>query len=262
MEIRATFHKSAQSLLCPTLYDPVVCSLPGSSIHGILQARILEWVAISFSRGPSQPGDRTRSPALEADALTSEPPGKPMNYSSDRFLCMVHMPVYTLCMKVSCVWTIHTIFFQKYDTDHEVESPCVTNIRTSPALRSSWGLHHPHSAHPPKPGPASLDPVLTWQPWHPFTSTARHEPWCDLIRNLLGTRRASLVTHMVKNLPAMWETQVRSLGWEDPLRRESLPTPVFWPGEFHGLYRPWGGKESDRTEQLSLSLMPYKLRKH
>ena len=45
---------------CPTLCDPVVCSLPGSSVHGILQARILEWVAISFSRGSSRPRDRTR----------------------------------------------------------------------------------------------------------------------------------------------------------------------------------------------------------
>ena len=35
-------------------------------------------------------------------------------------------------------------------------------------------------------------------------------------------------------------------------KRERLPTPVFWPGEFHGLYRPWGHKESDTTEQLSL----------
>ena len=38
---------------CPTLCDPMDCSLPGSSIHGIFQARILEWVAISFSRGSS-----------------------------------------------------------------------------------------------------------------------------------------------------------------------------------------------------------------
>ena len=38
-----------------------------------------------------------------------------------------------------------------------------------------------------------------------------------------------------------------------PWRRERLPTPVFWPGEFHGLYSPWGHKESDTTEQLSLS---------
>ena len=52
------------------------CSLPGSSIHGILQARILEWVAISFSRG--SPGIKPGSPALEADALTSETPGKPL----------------------------------------------------------------------------------------------------------------------------------------------------------------------------------------
>ena len=44
---------------CPTLCDPVVCSPPGSSIHGILQARILEWVVIPFSRGSSPPRDRT-----------------------------------------------------------------------------------------------------------------------------------------------------------------------------------------------------------
>ena len=45
---------------CPTLCDPVDCSLPGSSVHGILQARMLEWVAISFSRASSRPRDRTR----------------------------------------------------------------------------------------------------------------------------------------------------------------------------------------------------------
>ena len=50
--------KSLQS--CPTLCNPVDCSLPGSSIHGILQARILERVAISFSRGSSRPRDRTQ----------------------------------------------------------------------------------------------------------------------------------------------------------------------------------------------------------
>ena len=45
---------------CPTLCDPMDCSLPGFSVHGILQARIVEWVTISFSRGSSQPGDQTR----------------------------------------------------------------------------------------------------------------------------------------------------------------------------------------------------------
>ena len=43
----------------PTLCDPVDCSPPGSSVHGILQARILEWAAIRFSRGSSPPGDQT-----------------------------------------------------------------------------------------------------------------------------------------------------------------------------------------------------------
>ena len=58
---------------CLTLWDPVDCSPPGSSIHGILQARTLEWVAISFSRGIfSDPGIEPRSPALQADDLTSE----------------------------------------------------------------------------------------------------------------------------------------------------------------------------------------------
>ena len=57
--------------------------------------------------------------------------------------------------------------------------------------------------------------------------------------------RASLVAQSVKNPPALWETWVQFLGWEDPWRREQLPTLVFWPGEFHGLYSPRGRKESD-----------------
>ena len=63
---------------------------------------------------------------------------------------------------------------------------------------------------------------------------------------------------MVKNPPAMQETPVLFLSWEDPWRRERLPTPVFWPGEFRGLYSPWGHKESDMTEQISLSLFKIK----
>ena len=61
---------------CPTLCDLMDCSLPGSSIHGIFQARVLERVAISFSRGSSDPGIEPRSPTLQAGALPSEAPGK------------------------------------------------------------------------------------------------------------------------------------------------------------------------------------------
>ena len=52
--------ESEVSQLCPTLSDPMDCSLPGSSVHGIFQAIILEWIAISFSKESSRPRDRTR----------------------------------------------------------------------------------------------------------------------------------------------------------------------------------------------------------
>ena len=63
----------------------------------------------------------------------------------------------------------------------------------------------------------------------------------------------SLVTQLVKNLPAMWEAWIDPYVGKIPWRRERLPTPVFWSGEFHGLYSAWGCKESDTTERLSLS---------
>ena len=114
------------------------------------------------------------------------------------------------------------------------------------------------------------------------------------MRYLYIYRGASLIAQLVKNLPAMQETPVQFLGQEDPLekrlathfnilglllwlswqrirlkcgrpgfdawvgkipwRRGRLPTPVFWPGEFHGLSSLWGCKESDATERLSLLL--------
>ena len=70
--------------LCPTLCDPMDCSRPGSSVHGILQAEYLEGLAVFFARGLSDPGiflprDRTRSSTLQADSLLTEPPGKSQN---------------------------------------------------------------------------------------------------------------------------------------------------------------------------------------
>ena len=51
---------SEVSQSCRILFDPMDCRLPGSLVHGILQAGVLEWAAISFSRGSSQPRDRTQ----------------------------------------------------------------------------------------------------------------------------------------------------------------------------------------------------------
>ena len=68
----------AQSYL--TLCNPMDCRPPGSSIHGIFQGRILEWVAISFSRRSSRPRDWTQVSHIVADALPSEPPGNSSQY--------------------------------------------------------------------------------------------------------------------------------------------------------------------------------------
>ena len=62
---------------CLTLYNPMDCSPPGSSVHRILQERILEWVVIPSLGALPDPGIELRSPALQADPLLSEPPGKP-----------------------------------------------------------------------------------------------------------------------------------------------------------------------------------------
>ena len=63
----------------PTLCHPMDCSLPDSSVHGILQTRILEWVAIPFSRGSSRPRIEPESPALAGGFITTELSGKPTN---------------------------------------------------------------------------------------------------------------------------------------------------------------------------------------
>ena len=66
---------------------------------------------------------------------------------------------------------------------------------------------------------------------------------------LLG---ASLVAQLGKNLPAMWETRIQSLGWEDPLENGKATHSSILAGEFRGLYSPKGRQESDATERLSL----------
>ena len=71
------------------------------------------------------------------------------------------------------------------------------------------------------------------------------------------TLGAPLVSQTVKNLPAMQETWVQSLGWEDPLEKEMATYSSILPGESHGQrslvgYGPWSHRESDTTEQLTL----------
>ena len=59
---------------------------------------------------------------------------------------------------------------------------------------------------------------------------------------------ASLVAQLVKNLPALWRPGFDSWIGKITWKGGRLPTPVFWPGEFHGLYSPWSHKHLDTTE--------------
>ena len=81
--------------------------------------------------------------------------------------------------------------------------------------------------------------IVCWMnEWFVFLCSPTKKEW------FLRDFRPSLVAHMVKNLPAMQETQVWSLGWEDPLRREWQPTPVFLPREFLGRLQSMGSQRA------------------
>ena len=100
---------------------------------------------------------------------------------------------------------------------------------------------------------AALTAYSELKPLRSFPPTQTLIPWLFGHNYRTRTVGASLVAQLVKNLPAMWEAWVCPLGWEDSLEKRKVPTPVLWPGEFHGLYSPWGHKDLDMTERLLLS---------
>ena len=86
----------------PILCDPMNCSPPGSSIHGISEARILEWVAISFPRGASRPRDGTHISHAVGRSFTAEPPGKPRS---------VYMPLSLYIYMCVCIYLCDVLLF-------------------------------------------------------------------------------------------------------------------------------------------------------
>ena len=93
---------------CPTLCDPIDCSPPGSSVHGIVQAKILEWSAISFSKGSSPPRDYTHISCISCIGrgfFTTAPPGK----QSVHTLLLVH--AYNTLQVLCCIADLNTFHF-------------------------------------------------------------------------------------------------------------------------------------------------------
>ena len=119
---------------CLTLGYPMDCSPLGFSVHGILQAKLLEWVAIPFPRRPSQTRDQTWVPALWADTLPSEPPGSPR-----LLLCYYILPVDGLGCK-NVLYIVQKYVFCKLSMSRNIEVclPFVDTKTRSHRGPSTW----------------------------------------------------------------------------------------------------------------------------
>ena len=113
--------------LCPTL-----CDTMDHTVHGILQARMLQWVAFPFSRDLPNPGIKPKSPALQEDALPSEPPGKPKNTGVGSLsLLQGIFPIQESNRGLlHCRRILYQLSYQ--GTNHLVNSSQSTNLRLSP----------------------------------------------------------------------------------------------------------------------------------
>ena len=108
--------------LCQTFCDFLDCRPPGSSVYGILQARILEWVTILFSRGSSQPRDQTHVSCSAGRFLTTEPSGKPIyihtyihTYIYIYTHTHTHIYAYICKIRLKIIYYLFIIFYDFYN---------------------------------------------------------------------------------------------------------------------------------------------------
>ena len=129
--------------LCPPLCNPMDCSPPGSSVHEILQARILEWVAILFARGSSWPSAWTWVSCIAKWNLPSEPPRKPPPYNRHppKFCSGVnaysHAPNPSLANGDEKLWSI--LFTLKHSLKRETFSSFISVLQVK--HRATYILH-------------------------------------------------------------------------------------------------------------------------
>ena len=213
--------------VCSIMSDsvwPMDCSPPGSSVHGILQARILEWVAISFSRGYAQARNQSRASSISRRVLLLlSPQGSRITWAT--------------------VKTVVNDQVIQGMTQRSLGHPSESFFLTFPS--GDW---------------ASLIAQLVKNPpanaRDPGSIPGLGRSAGEGIGYPLQYSWASPVAQLVKNPPATGRPGFDPWAGKIPWRRERLPTPVFWPGEFHGLYSLWGCKELDMTEPLSLFTRP------
>ena len=143
--------ESESSQLCQPLWYPIVCSLPGSSIHGLFQARILEWVAISSPRGSSQPRDETQVSRIAGRFYTVWPTSS-VQFSSVAQSCP------TLCDPMNRS-------MPGLPVHHQLPEFTQTHAhQISDAIQPSYPLS---SVSPPAPNPSQYQSLFQWvSSWH------------------------------------------------------------------------------------------------
>ena len=138
---------------CLTLCSPVDCSPPDSSVHAILQARTLVWVAIPSSGDLPDPGIKPGSPALQAESLLSEPPGKLHKEETDSQLWGL-IPGIAICLsgsrkkKKNCPCPL--LLSHAYPLTLKAPSSCIPALTVTDA-RLHTPCHHTQCPHKPRP---------------------------------------------------------------------------------------------------------------
>ena len=138
---------------CPGLCYLMDCSSPGSSVHGILQARILEWAAISFSRGSPWPRGGIWVSHTAGRLFTAEPPGK-------HVLCVKHCAEYPR-------WNSNVLFlFFNFILYWSTVAPLVAQmVKNPPAMQETW-VWSLGWEEPPEEGMTTHSCILAWRiPW-------------------------------------------------------------------------------------------------
>ena len=136
---KSTARESVKVLVaqsCPTVYDPVDCSLPGSSVHGILQARILEWGAIPFSKGSSWPMDQTWVSCTTGRFFTVWAPREPKKVK-----VLVAQSCRILCSPIDCSLPERLTIFQRVWSSRDT---CDTDGPPSTQWELTSIFLHPH----------------------------------------------------------------------------------------------------------------------
>ena len=245
--------------LYPTLCDPVDRSPPGSSVHGILQARILEWIAIPFSRGTSWPRGQTLVSCIAGRFFTIWATGKTLptshtwlwNVERWTVLCSVTQLCLTLCNHLDCSLpdsSVHEIFSGKNTgVSGHFLLPGIFPIQESKLhLWVSW-IHRQILYH-----------CATWEVWLIILYKKQSEKAMAPHSSTLAWKiprteePGGLQSMGLLRVGHDWATSL-SLFTFKHWRRKWQPTPLFLPGESQGRGSLvgcclWGRIESDTTE--------------